>query len=82
MGHRRFRRLDFVRDRYGIMDYDDFTSGNLVKEVQRIGRINHLDLKLYRLCDWGNVSRAWFMVSPLKYVFHHHQQQKSKENLG
>lgn len=44
MGHKRFKRLDFVRRYYGIERLEDFTTERLVKEVQKIGIRNKKNL--------------------------------------
>lgn len=40
LGHKRFKRLDFVGSHYGIETLEDFTLDRLIAEVQTIGRRN------------------------------------------
>lgn len=66
MGHKRWHRLDYVRDRYGIDDIGIFTSYKMIEEIKRIGRLNHKELQVYRICDWKHISRVWFIIKPYK----------------
>ena len=68
MGHRFWKRLDFVSKRYDIHELDDFTSDNLIKTIQCIGIQNKKQLIVYRKCDWHNISRVWFIIEPYKEV--------------
>ena len=66
LGHKRWKRYDFVREHYGICDEEDFTLDNLIKEVQRIGRMNKKNLVLWKSCEWQQIGRAWFTIEPIK----------------
>ena len=66
MGHKRWRRFDFIRTHYDIDCEEDFTSENLVKHIQKIGLRNKKRLSVYALKDWPNISRVWFTIEPVK----------------
>lgn len=66
MGHKRWKRLDYVKDRYDITDLDDFTSLNLIKKIQEIGRYNKKNLIVFDYKDWQHISRVWFTIEPYK----------------
>ena len=68
MGHQRWKRLDFVKPRYGISSLDDFTSDNLIKTIQDIGIQNKKELLVFKKCDWQNISRVWFIIKPYKEI--------------
>jgi hypothetical protein len=62
MGHQRFKRLDFVRHRYGINRLEDFTVQALVEKIKSIGLANKKQLTLVYLANWPNISRAYFTI--------------------
>ena len=66
MGHKRWRRLDFVRTHYGIETFEDFTTENLVKHIQQIGLRNHKQLEVFSIEKWPNISRVWFTIEKVK----------------
>jgi len=66
MGHKRWKRLDFVRSHYGIDNLLDFTSINIVNEIIKIGARNKKKLTPIFLNDYRNISRVYFEISPLK----------------
>lgn len=66
MGHKRFKRLDFVKRYYGIETMQDFTLSNLVKHVEQIANRNKKHLEPVISRSWDRISRVWFRVEPLK----------------
>lgn len=68
MGHLRWKRLDFVGRYYGISSLDDFTSDNLIKYVQMIGRRNKKELKVVFKKDWRNITRVYFKIEPYMVI--------------
>lgn len=66
MGHKRFKRLDFVRRYYGIESLDDFTTESLINEIIRIGERNKKTLTPIYVREWSQISRVWFSVGDLK----------------
>lgn len=66
MGHKRWKRLDFVSKRYGIYNLEDFTSDNLIQKIQQIGIQNKKSLNVFAKRDWQNISRVWFTIDEYK----------------
>lgn len=66
MGHRRWKRLDFVRKWYGINKMEDFTTENLIKEIERIGRCSGKKLIPVIVDEYRNISRVYFRIEKLK----------------
>ncbi len=66
MGHKRFKRLDFISKHYGIYDLKDFTSDNLIKHIQEIGKRNKKELIVWHKKDWQDISRVWFIITSYK----------------
>ena len=68
MGHKRFKRYDFVRNAYGINKIEDFTSDIMIKEIQRIGLMNKKVLNVEFKRDWNGISRVWFSIEKHKTI--------------
>lgn len=66
LGHKRFKRLDFVRRYYGIETLEDFTTDNLVKHIIKIGERNKKTLIPIYIKDWRNIARVYFKIEQLK----------------
>lgn len=66
MGHKRFKRLDFVRRMYGINTLEEFTSDRIIEEIQKIGLKNKKILTVYQKKDWQGISRVWFTIDKYK----------------
>lgn len=66
MGHKRFKRFDFVRNAYGINNIDNFNSLNMIKEIKRIGLINKKKLTIEFIKDWNGISRVWLSIEKYK----------------
>ena len=66
LGHKRWKRLDFVSRYYGITNFDDFTLENLIAHVQMIGRRNKKNLIVYAQKEWRNIGRVWFKIEQYK----------------
>lgn len=66
LGHKRWKRLDYVGSHYGIESLEDFTLDRLIKEVQVIGRRNKKELTVFAKKEWRNIGRVWFEIKPLK----------------
>lgn len=66
MGHKRWKRLDFVRKWYGIDRMEDFTSDNIIKELQKIGLRYKKELKVVFKRDYNLITRVWFEILPYK----------------
>jgi len=68
MGHKRFKRLDYVKRYYDINSLDDFTSKNIVSEIIKIGERNKKKLTPVFVCDWRNISRVYFKIENMKVL--------------
>ena len=62
MGHKRWRRLDYVGERYGIESIDNFTSQSIVNYYL----LKYDDLTLWRVDDYSHISRAYFIKGDLQ----------------
>lgn len=62
LGHRRWKRLDFVAPRYGISSLAEFTIARLAQFVLDVAARNKKRMEVFDCADWGNIGRAWFRV--------------------
>lgn len=65
LGHKRWKRLDFVRRFYGIERLEDFTLRAIVDKVQEIGLRNKKKLTPVISRVWDRIGRVWFTVEPV-----------------
>lgn len=77
MGHKRWKRLDYVGRYYGIDTLDAFTIDNIIEHVRMIGRRNKKELTPVIVKEWRNVSRVWFKIENIKIT----EQWKGKTNV-
>jgi len=77
LGHKRFKRLDFVKYRYDIYDLNDFTVENLIEKIKKIGFANKKELKVVFLANWDRISRVYFEINDFKIT---EQWENKKEN--
>ena len=66
LGHKRWKRLDYVSRYYGIEKLEEFTLDALIEQVQAIGRRNKKELKVFVKKEWRNIGRVWFTIEPMK----------------
>jgi hypothetical protein len=66
MGHKRFKRLDYVERVYGVKTLEGFTSLNIVAKIVELARCYKVNLTPIFIEDWTNISRVYFTVAPLK----------------
>jgi len=69
LGHKRFKRIDFVRRYYGIETLEDFTTDNLVNHIIKIGERNKKKLIPIYVKDWRNIARVYFKIEQLGTVY-------------
>ena len=69
LGHKRFKRLDFVRRYYGIETLEDFTTANLVKPIIKIGERNKKTLIPIYVKDWRNIARVYFKIEKSETIY-------------
>lgn len=66
LGHKRWKRLDFVKRYYGIDTIEDFTLPRLAAHVEQIANRNKKHLEPVFSRTWDRIGRVWFKVEPLK----------------
>ena len=66
IGHKRFKRLDFVKRYYGINTLDEFNIDKLIKEIQKIALRNKKELIIMFKKDWNRISRVYFLIKTIK----------------
>ena len=66
LGHKRWKRLDYVGRYYGIESLEDFTIDRLIEHIKMIGRRNKKELTVFAKREWQNIGRVWFEIKPLK----------------
>lgn len=75
IGHKRWKRLDYVSKMYGINSLDDFTTDNLIKGAEKIALRHNKKLIVFNKCEWRNISRVWFKIETVEK-----QETRVKEN--
>ena len=75
LGHKRWKRLDYVSRYYGIKTLDDFTLDRLIEHIQQIGQRNKKQLIVFAKREWRNIGRVWFEIKPMKIT----EQWRNKE---
>lgn len=68
MGHKRFKRLDFVSKAYGIETLEEFTIENIVKKVQELGRLFKKELTPEFEMTGHQIKRIYFSIDKYKEV--------------
>ena len=66
LGHKRWKRLDYVGTHYGIERLDDFTIENLISHIQIIAARNKKKLTVWQYREWQNIGRVWFKIENIK----------------
>jgi tRNA G26 N,N-dimethylase Trm1 len=64
-GHKRWKRLDFLRRTYGIESLEDITVDNMIAEVQRIAAKNKKVAKVEFIGNYKHIFRVWFSLEEL-----------------
>jgi hypothetical protein len=65
-GHKRFKRYDFVGDRYNINNIEDFKIEKFINKVKEIGRNNKKLLTDIKILQETNILRVYFSISKYK----------------
>jgi hypothetical protein len=65
-GHKRWRRSDYVKYRYNINAYQDFSPDKFNNYVIERGRIYNKDLSIFISKDYGNIIRTYFKIKLIK----------------
>lgn len=80
IGHKRWKRYDFIGPHYGIYNESDFTIDKLIKRVQDIGKCNKKDLVVFKYREWGQIGRVWFVIKKIKVT--EQWGDKDGKNIG
>lgn len=75
LGHKRFKRLDYVKNRYDIENIEDFTAEKMIEKIKKIGLANKKELHVIYHGKWSNISRVYFVVRNIKIT----EQWESKK---
>lgn len=65
-GHKRWKRVDFVKHRYGIVELDAFEPDTFIAEFQRIASCNKKEAKAQIVLRYDNFVRVYFVLSEIK----------------
>ena len=68
LGHKRWKRLDFVGTHYGIKTLEAFTIDNLIEHIRHIGERNKKRLVVWGFKEWQNIGRVYLRIEKLKIV--------------
>lgn len=63
LGHKRWKRLDFVSRFYDINSLDNFNVDNLIKKTQYIALQNKINLNPIFIKEWQNIARVYFEIN-------------------
>lgn len=66
LGHKRWKRLDYVKTHYNIDKLEDFTIENLISYIQKIGLRNKKKLIVWEYKEWQNIGRVYFVIQSEK----------------
>lgn len=66
-GHKRWKRFDFVKPRYGIQSVDEYGNGErFIAEFQRIAACNKRHAEPVTVIQYSNFLRVYFTLSDIK----------------
>jgi hypothetical protein len=66
MGHKRWKRLDYVRTWYGIQTLEDFTTDNIIKKLKERALCYKKEITPIYIRDYNRISRVWFSINDIK----------------
>ena len=66
LGHKRWKRLDYVKRFYNINSLDEFNLRNLMKQVDIIAAQNKKTLRPVFVREWRNIARVYYKIEELK----------------
>ena len=66
MGHKRWKRYDFVGLRYGIEKLEDFTLERMIEKTKNIGIRNGKKLTPEVIHEYKNTSRVYYTIEEYK----------------
>lgn len=65
-GHKRWKRTDFVANRYGITNLEDWHDSAFIDEAQRIARLHKKKAVVYDTLQYGNFLRVYFLLDKFR----------------
>ena len=65
MGHKRWKRLDYVKRFYNINTLEDFTVNKMIAKTQEIGIQNKKALTPIFVKEWRNIARVYYEVNTI-----------------
>lgn len=68
LGHKRFKRLDYVKTHYDINTMEDFTIENIISYIKKIGLRNKKELVVWKYKEWKTTGRVYFMIKDYKVL--------------
>tara|TARA_A100001201_G_C4055345_1_gene190970 strand:- start:275 stop:1012 length:738 start_codon:yes stop_codon:yes gene_type:complete len=66
MGHKRWKRLDYVERFYNVNTLEEFTVDKLIAKTQEIGIQNKKALIPVFVREWRNIARVYYIIEPIK----------------
>ena len=66
LGHKRWKRLDYVKRYYGIDTMEDFTLTRMVAHIEQIANRNKKHLVPVISRTWDRIGRVWFKIEEMK----------------
>lgn len=66
LGHKRWKRLDYVKTHYDIYSIEDFTIEKMIQHIQKIGLRNKKELAVWKYKEWQNIGRVYFVINGKK----------------
>lgn len=81
LGHKRFKRLDYVKRYYNIDSIEDFNVQSLINHVIIIGERNKKNLIPIYIREWKGISRVYFKIEKTK-IWHKTNLTTPIQNMG
>jgi hypothetical protein len=66
MGHKRWKRLDYVERFYNINTLEEFTVDKMIAKTQKIGIQNKKALVPIFVREWRNIARVYYSIEQIK----------------
>ncbi len=66
MGHKRWKRLDYVERFYNISTLEEFTIDKMIAKTQKIGTQNKKALVPIFVREWRNIARVYYSIEQIK----------------
>lgn len=81
-GLKSFKRLDFVHQYYGIDKLQNFTTHNLIAEVQRIAARQKKKTPAREIKEWRGISRVYFTIEKIKITEQWENRDKGQDSAA